>query len=564
MGLNSALSVAGQSLEVFSAGMQVVGQNIANAATPGYIRDELQLVTNYPFQKGVLIFGSGVRAAGIEQQIDVFLEKRIHTATSDFQASSARSDIFLKLEAEIRELGSGDLSTSLNQFLASINEVVNQSESTPLRQIAIEQGSQFAGDVTSLRSRIDELRGALSTDIQALVVEANQLIDRIAQLNPQISKSEAAGLLASDAGALRIQRYNALTRLAEIVPIRFNEHDNGAVDVFIGSNTLILGGEKQHLEAFVGVDRGIQVTNVRLTDTKASIPGSGGLIRGIIDGRDQILGDFVDQLDTYASNLIFEFNRLHTAGKGLKGFESLTAFNRVDDQTVALNVAGLDFTPTHGSFQLKITNQFTGITETTNISIDLDGIGTDTTLEDLRDAINAVANVNASITTTGRLQIDAATGFEFAFADDTSGALAALGINTFFTGSDSGNIAVNSVVANNHAFFAASRGGGPSDGSNAVRLAGFIDGPVDGLSGTSLNDFYDSLITTVAQGSAKESALTEGFGGFLESLNNQREQYSGVSLDEEAIILIEFQHAFQASARLISTIDELFNVLLNI
>ena len=55
--------------------------------------------------------------------------------------------------------------------------------------------------------------------------------------------------------------------------------------------------------------------------------------------------------------------------------------------------------------------------------------------------------------------------------------------------------------------------------------------------------------------------LATGAGGYQQSLLSQREQTSGVSLDEEAIQILQFQHAYQASAKFISTIDQLLTVL---
>ena len=101
MGLNSALSTATRSLQVFSAGIEVAGQNIANAGTPGYIREELILDPNQPYARGRLVFGTGVLATGIQQQIDVFLETRIHTANSDASAAGARDSIYRQLQSEI-------------------------------------------------------------------------------------------------------------------------------------------------------------------------------------------------------------------------------------------------------------------------------------------------------------------------------------------------------------------------------------------------------------------------------------------------------------------------------
>jgi len=563
MGLNATLATASRSLEVFTAGIQVTGQNIANASTPGYIREELLLEAGQPFAKSGLVFGTGVIAGGIVQQIDKFLEQRIHAANSDFTASDAKQLILQQLEGEIRELGEGDLSTSLSDFLATINDVVNQPESGSLRHLVVQQGERLAGDIGSLRARIDELRKAQSIDVDQLVKESNSLIDKIAELNTQISSTEAAGLLKSDAGGLRTQRYTALSRLSEIVPVRFVERKSGAVDVFSGSDFLVLTGQTQHFETVAVGDREVTVANVRTTQTKSIVGNTGrGELSGILEGRDVFLGGFVDDLNTYTSNLIFAFNSIHTSGEGLKGFESLTSEIRVSDSDTALNAVGLPFTPTHGSFQLKVTNKLTGATTTTDIAVDLDGIGVDTTLETLRADIDAALNVNATITTTGKLEIDSDTNFEFRFSDDTSGVLASLGLNTFFSGSDSSSISINSIVANDPGFFAASKGGGPSDNDNAIKLAEFAVNPVSALGEISIDEFYSAMVATTTQAPPTETSIAEGLRAFRDSLNNQRAQFSGVSLDEEAIQIIEFQKAFQAAARMVSTIDELYTILL--
>ena len=139
MSLNGTISMAGRALEVFSTGIQVSGQNIANANTPGYIREELQLEPSGSYRRGSLILGTGVMPDGVQQQIDLYLEVRLHGANTDASASAARESIFKQLEAEIAELGDADLSTSLNNFLGALNDVANNPESASARQIAIDK-----------------------------------------------------------------------------------------------------------------------------------------------------------------------------------------------------------------------------------------------------------------------------------------------------------------------------------------------------------------------------------------------------------------------------------------
>ncbi|MCA9098415.1 MAG: flagellar hook-associated protein FlgK, partial [Planctomycetaceae bacterium] len=271
-------------------------------------------------------------------------------------------------------------------------------------------------------------------------------------------------------------------------------------------------------------------------------------------------------LDTFTSHFIQLFNSIHTQGEGLQGFTDVTGTYAVDDVNQPLSNAGLAFPPQHGSFEVKVKNLQTGLIETQTINIDLDGIDptNDTSLDDLKTLLNGVGNITATITADRKLKLTAADGYEISFANDTSNVLAGLGLNTFFTGTDSSNIAVNSVVSGNPNFFATGRGGGPADGSNAVELAQFFDQAQTGLGNLSLNQYYINTVSTVAQESASEQAISDGFATYRDSLSSQRAQYTGVSLDEEAINVMQLQRAYQATARMITTADELFNILLNI
>ncbi len=565
MGLNSALAISGRALEVFTTGIEVAGNNISNANTPGYIRERLHLEPSLGTQKGAQIIGGGVKVNGIRQEIDKYLETRIHAATSDFSAAEEREQIYKQLEAAVNELTNGDISSGMNNFLATISDVTNQPELESIVQLAVLEGAEFAREIADLRARIDDQRTSFGVKINDLVNEANELIDIIADLNVKITTAEAGGLYFSEAGGMRTQRYEAMNRLSEIIPIRAVERETGYYDIFVGPDHLILQGETQHLETEVAIDRGAQILNVRVEGSISQLPGSAGELNGVIDGRDNIVGDFVDKLDIYSQNLIYEFNKIHSSGQGQIGFDSVTGTYGVTDTTVGLEAAGLTFTPEHGSFDVIIENKLTGIRETTTIQVDLDGInGANTTLDSLRGDLDAVSNLSATITSDGRLSLAADTNFEIYFANDDSGALAALGINTFFTGTDSTDIAVNDVVLNEPLRFAAGRGGGTADGSNALALSQFIEHPVTALGDLNLDDYYNGMISELAQNSASESAVREGFESFRNSLLTQKQQNSGVSLDEEAIKVMELQSSYQMAARFISVIEDLFTTLLSI
>jgi flagellar hook-associated protein 1 FlgK len=564
MSLNSALRVAGRSLDIFTTGIEVAGNNISNSSTPGYIREEMYLEPSNPYLRGGVVVGSGANISGVRQQVDLFLEKRIYQSNGEYSASNNRLSAYTDLQSIISELGDQDLSTGLNNFLSSIQEVVNQPESSNLKSLVVQQGSTLVGQIQDIRERVDQQRITSSTQIKSSVDEVNKLVDQIAGLNTKIVKMESAGLLGSEAGDLRTQRLNAIGRLSELVPVKTVNHDNGMVDVYMNNEYMVYGSLTQHLEAVQDPTQGPGINQIQMKETKAPLTLSTGEISGLIQGRDQVLGGFIDSLDQLASSVIESVNKLHSSGEGTKKFTDVTSTNYVTSTNTPLNNSGLKFNPENGSFEIKILNKDTGLTDTRTINIDLDGLnGNDTSLEDLRASLDGIDHINATITADGKLKLNSDDGFEFSFGNDNSGTLAALGINTFFTGHDSSDIGINSMLVKDPSYLATGQGGGSADNRNAIELAKFLDNTQTSLGGLSISDFYDGVVSNVTQAAASETSLNTGLSGYASSLSSQKQQVSGVSIDEEAIRILQYQQSYQAAAKIISTIDELFNTLLN-
>lgn len=564
MGLTAALSAAGTALDVFSAGIQVSGNNVANANDPNYIREVLQLNPATPVQQGSLIFGSGVTATGIKQQVDRYLLQRIYAANGDTSGANVTNSIYQQLETTLQTLTNSDLSSQLTGLAGAFNNVVNQPELTSNRQLAVQQGVQFAQAVTNLRSQIGTLRTSVNQNVDGLVQEANGLIDQIATLNKRITGLESAGLLQSDAGPLRDQRYAALDRLSQIIPVTINDHGSAGVDVTLNGQALVIPGQIQHLTTTPRGDRGMSVDDVSVVGSSVVISGTKGELAGAIVGRDTVVGGFLDQLDQFTGAIINQINQIHASGQGTHGYTTVTSTNQVKTPTSALDAAGLPFTPQNGSFQVQVVNTATGIAETGTINIDLAGVNPKTTLNDVVSQLNGLANVTASVTGDNRLRIQAANGYEIQFSNDNSGALADLGINTFFTGSSSTDIGVNAALITDPTLLAAAQGGGPGDGTNAVALANLPNLAQASLGGATIGDFYQQVVSGLGQASASQNAVSQGAQGFSDSLSNQRAQFSGVSLDTETIQIMQYQQAYQSAARFISTLDKLFTVLTQI
>ncbi|MBC7352237.1 MAG: flagellar hook-associated protein FlgK [Thermogutta sp.] len=565
MSLFSAIRMASNTLRADQIALQVAGQNIANAETPGYIREEVVLKPA-PIQKlGGLPMGLGVEVAAVIQKIDHFLEERLRASVSDRAGAEVREQTFQQLEGLIGELNDTDLSSDLTRFFSSISEILNQPESTSARNLAVLQGQTLTRNIQRLYERVNQVRSDLNSRVDDIADRINKLIEDIRQLNIRIAETEGGDVSQSDAVGLRDQRLQDLEELASLIDIRVEEQPSGGVAVYSGGFFLVYEGTARQVSVARQSDRGLAISEIRLDETNSPLEVNSGELHGLLVARDSILGGFLDQLNQFSAALISGFNQLFSSGQGLTGFSSVTSTNAVTDSDLPLDSAGLPFPPRNGSFQIQLYNTQTGTIKTYTIRVDLLGHTPKTTLQDIASQINAIDGLSATIDAGGKLTIRSTSSDQvFAFANDTSGFLAALGINTFFTGSNAGNIGINPVVASDPSKFAASRGGIGADTQLAEELAGFGDKPMDDYGGLSLHELYDRMVAEVTQGSAIAKAEADSARTFENTLRGQKLAISGVNLDEEVVKLIAYQRQFQVSARFIKTLNDLLEILVSI
>ena len=564
MSLFSTIQMAGNSLSVNSVALQVVGQNIANANTEGYLREEV-LLTPAPTQNfGRYSLGMGVEIQAINQVVDDFVEERLRGAISDLSGSATLSDTYTQLERLVSETTDFDLSTSITDFFASISDVLNQPESLSVRHLAALQGQALSQEFRYMSNEVQTMREHLNEQVAEVADEINQLTEQIRTLNVQIAEIEGGSTSKSDAVGLRDTRLLALEKLSGLINIKVQEQASGTVNVYTDGEYLVADGIAREVEVVYTDGKGMSVASIQLAETQSPIDATSGQLYGLVTSRDEVLTDFQDELNDYAATLIFEFNKVFSSGQGLSGYDEVTSTEVIDETDVSLAEAGLHFTPTNGMFEILVYNQQTNTTERSDIRINLNGIDEPTTLEDVCRQLNEVSGVTASIDIQGRLTIASEDPNEqIAFANDTSGFLAAMGINTFFTGYSAGTIGVNAEVLDDPSKFAASQGGIGADIDNAIQLAGLQNEAVNS-NGETLIDLYDTMISNVTEGAYVANSMTQSDTAFEETLREHKLSISGVNLDEETIKMMSYQRAYQANSRLITIIDELFDVLLSL
>lgn len=315
---------------------------------------------------------------------------------------------------------------------------------------------------------------------------------------------------------------------------------------------------------------------------------TGGTLSALCSYKNDYLGAYREKLDAIASTVAWEVNKLHSQGAGLEPMTTVSGTYSVKHDNMALgsNSSGLTYSSklTSGSAYMYVYNTSTGL-EVMGGAIDFSGAAgqklnfnpaTDS-LEDVRDAINGSGfgtYLTASIV-NHQLTITAKDGYSFNMGTDTTGLYAALGLNTYFTGSKCSDLGINTAVSTDTDRLCAGHVNGAGeanqgDGTTASAIASLMSTKVtistlrSGTVSETISSYYSGLVSDVGADTAQAKYKYQYTEALASDLDDQQQAISGVNLDEEMTNLIKYQHAYTAAAKLITTADEMMQTLLSL
>jgi flagellar hook-associated protein 1 FlgK len=562
MSLFDALNTATSALAVDQAGITVTGNNIANVGNANYSRETATVTPSQDteVQPGIFV-GTGVDLTSVQRQVDSALNSRLRGSQSDNSSAQTTANWVGQVQSTLNALSGSDLSAQLSTFFTGWSNLANNPTDSGLRQVVIQNGQNTAGYLQNLDGQLNGLQTNVNQELPLQVSSANNLATQIASLNVQIATAQNSA--GGSPNSLLDQRDAALSQLSQLVNINTQDQPDGTVNVFVGSQPLVVGQTNNGLSMKNETDANGNVTpTVIFTNDNGTVPATSGVIGALQSVKSQITSA-TDQINTIAHNLIDAVNQVHASGQGTAGFTSVTSTNTVNDPTKALasTAAGLDFTPKNGSFVVTVT-QADGTASSTLVPVNLTGSANDTTLNSLATSLNGIAGVSATIN-AGQLTIKSTgANAKISFSQDSSGTLADLGINTFFTGKDASDIAVNSTVSSQTSLLAAGSNGEPGDNTAALAISNLESASLPGLGGESLESSYQNLVNDVGNSAATATTNATAAKNVQDALSAQQQGVSGVSLNEEAVNLIQQQQAFQAAAQVVTTVNQMFASML--
>lgn len=573
MSLTSVLQIANSSLSASQIGLQVTSQNLANAATPGYTRQIAMLQAIRGSVTDPFIVGSGVGVAEVRRQIDTALQSRLWNANSAEFGQAQQLNVFNQLESILNEGTEYDLSSELSSFFNTWSEATTLLDSTAT---LVNQGRSISSFIQNMREDLVSQRRQIEDQIDSQAHQADALFTEIAEINATISSSEIG---QAEAGALRDRRDQIVTELSQLMEITAIETNQGGYNVYVGSTPIVQGNSSRGIT----IDRQTVGDTVSVTvntaDNNDSLRVTSGSIGGLLQSRDGAIDETIEKLDKVAANLIFEVNKVHSTGTNEDWLTSALGTLQVSaaNQSLPLNdpantdLSSLPYAPSNGGFFINIQNKDTGYSSREWVAVDLDGIDTlgtasvadDTSAEDIRAELDGFSGISASFDPSGRLQITAENGYSFAFSEDSSGALATLGVNTFFEGTSGADIGVRDDVQVMLGRLGED-GQSFSANANANLLSEIGNQAVEALGGQTISKLWSIQTQDVAV--LANSARTQADSAFLvrQSLDGQRAAVSGVSIDEESINLLTYQRQYQGAAQVITIAQEMYDTLLSL
>jgi flagellar hook-associated protein 1 FlgK len=310
-GISGLLNIAKGALMVQQKAMTVVGHNIANVNTPGYTRQKTLLEANAPFSNTSLKIGMGVRIDSVVQAIDPFINGAIQKGTSILQEYDSKAYVLSQMETIFNETTDQGLAEVMNDFWNAWQDLSNNPGGTPERTALLEKGEILAGRFNSMRNDLTRIGKSMGENIGKSVEDVNRITREIASLNEKIVSAESFNTPAND---LRDQRTNLITQLSELVGSVSLEDKSGSVTVLTSSGILLV----DRSQSWELTQQGNEIYwNHIPTDISGRLRE--GKIGAWLDIRDEVVPQYIANLDELAGTFVQEVNVLHQAGYTLSG-----------------------------------------------------------------------------------------------------------------------------------------------------------------------------------------------------------------------------------------------------
>lgn len=568
MGLSIGLDTAVKALRAHQLAVDVASHNIANAQSPGYSRQRVLLRPvgldgSDHFSRDNLLGrpGFGVDAKDVNRVRDLFMDFQARQSMSSQSQYQALSTPIENAEVVFNDPSDDGISALLGKFWAAWHDVTNEPESSPARVALVHATTTFTTRLRSAHDQLTQQRVDLNQTVAGIAEQINAKASELASLNLQIQQVELNGDMAND---LRDRRDLLLDDLSKLGNISYAEDDSGSQTVYLGTHELVVGTSARTINTIQDpTNPGMVKLQFAIDNDDVGV--SSGQLKGVLDARDVALPELIDKLNSFASGLINSVNSIHQAGYGLDNSTGLAFFTGTDASDIAVNtvLSGSPQSiaaatganqPGNPANALAIAN----LQQATNM---LSGFAASNLV--VNESLSA-GNTASGISLGSSLQpgtyslVAAGPNVELRYGGPTgpvvgTATLAAItppgGTITFTNGA---NTVATIGVASAGPYSAAQQLADlTAAGNNTLQIE------------ASPSTYYGNIVAVLGADVNRAKGLADSAQLLVDHLDGLRQSVQGVSIDEEVTNLNASQHAYNAAAKVISTIDEMLDTLIN-
>jgi len=610
--------------------LHVTGHNISNAENKEYSRQRVVINPADPLYIPSLNrantsgnIGQGSIVSTVERIRDSFIDDRIITEKNTMGFWKSKNDFIYQIEMVYNEPGNQGLRTRLDELWRSWEELSKYPEERSTRQVVKEKAVALANEVNHVFRQLHGLRQNADRQIGMRVNTINMYARDIRDLNERILKSEAVGDNPND---LMDRRDALVEKLSGIADISVGRTDRDEIIVYIGSENLVQGEVIRPLDVVIDPENN-GFSRVIWKDTGRDITVKGGELAGLIEIRDRILRENVNDIDSFAVNLADLTNEIHRDGFSRRNETNIDFFDQtmisdnvdgnfdlnndgVNDITALFRVSGNNRIDASAAIGISGTLTFVTADERDS-EAQIDYKAADTVNSVMKKINDARLGVVAYINHNGQLALKATAAsdndrknFMIRHLEDSGQFLTGLtgilkqngqngafdyrrinDIRKFLPGREhititpkqnpASYLAVSRGILSDVDRISAARGkdiggtgdynrsNGIGDGSNALLMARTRHENAMVDNNTTFNNFYTSLISRIGTQGEESKDRIRNQETLLKNLNNLRESVSGINLDEEMANMVAFQHGYNASARVVSVMDRMLDTIIN-
>lgn len=555
----STFNTAKSGLTVHQSGINVTSHNIANSSTVGYSRQRAKIQTSRPITLGAEAgqVGTGAQISAIERVRDSFLDYQVRVETAELGKYSTKLDYLSQVEGIFNEPSDTGISTALSDFFDAFQELSKQSTSSSTRVVVTQKTKTLCDLLNNTYSKLEKLQENSVESLKNSVKEVNSILEQLTTVNNQIRIASITGDNPND---LMDSRDNLLDELSskfgiDVDKTQFNGNDITATGIGANLNPLVNsepngevtrlsfiseikdnGNGSHTISYFVNGDTekpknitvsGLAITDVdKLKQSRILLTNANG---DMIDSKGNVIADGGNAQPNGIETFMPKSGEIAGA---IEVQDSIGSYmNQLDKMAkgLALSVNAIH----SGSMDSNIKDT----TKTLDFFVASDGKG-EAGISAKNISINALILESPSLINT-KENADAGEG-------DGSRALAIAQLQSTL-------ISISKIDST----------------TTRAQLCKFTNGSTmslvnDVASGTKVESYFQDVVDKLGVEAQHAKRVVSNEEDLLNSLDISRLSVSGVSLDEEMTNLIQYQKAYSANAKTITTVSDMLDIILGL